>query len=66
MSLCILHAIGEIVPHLADDEREELFLVLIALLEHLQRHNAETRSVQFAAVEGELAAAFRNAGQTRA
>jgi len=64
--LVVLRGIHEIVPSLGGDEREDLFLVLVGLLEHLQLQNGETRNAQFAAVEAELAAAFKKAAHTHA
>lgn len=62
----MLHAIGELVPRLEDEERSEVRDLLIAILEYLQLHYAEEQSDGFADVEAELREVFRRSSAPRA
>jgi hypothetical protein len=64
--LITLRAIGDFVPRLPHDERADVFVVLTAILEYLQEHQAGERDTEFAAVEAELAAAFKRSPAPRA
>ena len=64
--LIALRAIGDFVPRLPADERADVFVVLTAILEYLQEHQAEGRDTAFAAVEADLAAAFKRSPAPRA
>ena len=55
----VLRAIADLTPRLPNEERRELLDTLIALLEYLQLHQAAEQADGFAAVEMELAAAFK-------